>query len=191
MFIHDRILIIIELKYNKKKIWKLDWFLFPVADLENAPKATTSTKTRAPSPPTIRVGHNRLDAQYVSQSIDTTTTSAPVSSAVNDTVRSTISTGSFDYLRGPRRCVLKVDRNKGLGFVLSATGDYDHTITAVEKVRSSNNRFFSLEISVLFFVSFRQLIFLVYKSMMKYSKSMVLMWEMSNMNKYVSSICLY
>ena len=54
---------------------------------------------------------------------------------MNDTVRSTVSTGSFDYLRGPRRCVLKVDRNKGLGFVLSATGDYDHTITAVEKVR--------------------------------------------------------
>ena len=138
---------------TKKKIWKLDWFLFPVADLENAPKATTSTKTRAPSPPTIRVGHNRLDAQYVSQSLDTTATSAPISSAVNDTVRSTISTGSFDYLRGPRRCVLKVDRNKGLGFVLSATGDYDHTITAVEKVRSSNNSlFFGLNIYSLLLV---------------------------------------
>ncbi len=81
-----------------------------------------------------------MDVPRVSQSLDTVvtnTTTAPVSS-IHDTVRSTISTGSFDYLRGPRRCVLKVDRNKGLGFVLSATGDYDHTITAVEKVSKLN-----------------------------------------------------
>ncbi len=111
-------------------------FFFSIADYEAPPKTTISSKTRAPSPPTVRVGHNRLDVPNVSQSLDTVTSntiSAPVSS-IHDTVRSTISTGSFDYLRGPRRCVLKVDRNKGLGFVLSATGDYDHTITAVEKV---------------------------------------------------------
>ncbi len=86
------------------------------------------------------MGHNRLDESHVSQSLDTVASNVatgPISS-IHDTVRSTISTGSFDYLRGPRRCVLKVDRNKGLGFVLSATGDYDHTITAVEKVRQCN-----------------------------------------------------
>jgi hypothetical protein len=109
---------------------------FSTADHEAPSKTTTSTKQRAPSPPTVRVGHNRLDVSHVSQSLDivtSTTTVAPISN-IHDTVRSTISTGSFDYLKAPRRCVLKVDRNKGLGFVLSATGDYDHTITAVEKV---------------------------------------------------------
>ncbi|CAF4412332.1 unnamed protein product [Adineta steineri] len=49
------------------------------------------------------------------------------------TVRSNRSSGLYDYIRDPRRCLLKIDPNKGLGFVLSATGDYDHTITAVEK----------------------------------------------------------
>lgn len=117
----------------------LIYFIFPfpsTADYETAPRTTTSSKARAPSPPTVRVGHNRLDQSRVSQSLDTvasTATTAPAKS-IHDTVRSTVSTGSFDYVRGPRRCVLKVDRNKGLGFVLSATGDYDHTITAVEKV---------------------------------------------------------
>jgi hypothetical protein len=114
------------------------FYFFSIADYDAPSKTTTSSKGRAPSPPTVRVGHNRLDAPRISQSLDTVATSsnlttAPVSS-IHDTVRSTISTGSFDYLKGPRRCVLKVDRNKGLGFVLSATGDYDHTITAVEKV---------------------------------------------------------
>ena len=113
---------------------------FPAADYEAPPRTTTSTKARAPSPPTVRVGHNRLDPPRVSQSLDTvasTMTGAPAAS-IHDTVRSTKSTGSFDYFHGPRRCILKVDRNKGLGFVLSATGDYDHTITAVEKVRSQD-----------------------------------------------------
>jgi hypothetical protein len=116
------------------------FFFLTIADYDAAPKTTTSSKTRAPSPPTVRVWHNRLDVTRVSQSLDTVAsnpTTAPISS-IHDTVRSTISTGSFDYLRGPRRCVLKVDRNKGLGFVLSATGDFDHTITAVEKVSKLN-----------------------------------------------------
>lgn len=97
---------------------------------------TTSSKGRAPSPPTSRAGYSRSDNPYVSQSIDTVTSNSTIlpASTIQDTVRSTVSTGSFDYLRGPRRCVLRVDRNKGLGFVLSATGDYDHTITTVEEV---------------------------------------------------------
>ncbi|CAF4041131.1 unnamed protein product [Rotaria sp. Silwood2] len=109
-------------------------------DYDAPPKAKVSSKTRAPSPPTVRVGHNRLEVPRVSQSLDTianNATTVPVS-IIHDTVRSTISTGSFDYLRGPRRCVLRVDRNKGLGFVLSATGDYDHTITAVEKYSAAD-----------------------------------------------------
>ena len=44
------------------------------------------------------------------------------------------SIASYDYIRDPRRCVLQIDRDKGLGFVLSANGDYDHTITSVDKV---------------------------------------------------------
>lgn len=107
-----------------------------IADYDSPPKTKVSSKQRAPSPPMARVGLNRLEVPVVSQSLDTiasSTTTAPATS-IHDTVRSTISTGSFDYLRNLRRCVLKVDRNKGLGFVLSATGDYDHTITAVEKV---------------------------------------------------------
>ncbi|CAF1516560.1 unnamed protein product [Adineta ricciae] len=43
------------------------------------------------------------------------------------------SSGLYDYIRDPRQCILKIDRTKGLGFVLTATGDYDHTITSVEK----------------------------------------------------------
>lgn len=41
---------------------------------------------------------------------------------------------SYDYIRDLRRCILEIDREKGLGFILSATGDYDHTITSVDKV---------------------------------------------------------
>lgn len=52
----------------------------------------------------------------------------------NNLTCSNQSSVSYDYIREPRRCELKIERNKGLGFVLSATGDYDHTITAVEKV---------------------------------------------------------
>ncbi|CAF1569314.1 unnamed protein product [Rotaria magnacalcarata] len=107
---------------------------------DTPPKTKVNSKTRAPSPPTIRVGLNRVEESCVSQSLDTigsNTITAPIST-VHDTVRSTVSTGSFDYLRNPRRCVLKVDRNKGLGFVLSATGDYDHTITAVEKYSAAD-----------------------------------------------------
>lgn len=51
-----------------------------------------------------------------------------------NTVCSNQSNGLYDYIRDPRRCVLKIEHNKGLGFILSATNDYDHTITAVEKV---------------------------------------------------------
>ncbi|CAF0931428.1 unnamed protein product [Adineta ricciae] len=104
-------------------------------------RTTTSTKGRAPSPPTSRYGSTRLDNPYASQSFDTVnsnTTSVLPASSIQDTVRSTVSTGSFDYLRGPRRCVIKVDRKKGLGFVLSATGDYDHTITDVEKYSAAD-----------------------------------------------------
>jgi hypothetical protein len=43
---------------------------------------------------------------------------------------------SADPMRSARRCLLRVVPGKGLGFVLSATGDYDHTITSVEKVHS-------------------------------------------------------
>lgn len=122
------------------KLFYLQIFCLFLVDYDTTPKAKVSSKQRAPSPPTVRVGNNRVEESRVSQSLDitgTSTTTAPIS-AINDTVRSTISTGSFDYVRGPRRCVLRVDRNKGLGFVLSATGDYDHTITAVEKVSKIN-----------------------------------------------------
>lgn len=44
------------------------------------------------------------------------------------------STPSYDYIRDLRRCMLQIDREKGLGFILSATGDYDHTITSIDKV---------------------------------------------------------
>jgi hypothetical protein len=57
----------------------------------------------------------------------------------HDTVCSNRSNGSYDYIRDPRRCVLKIDRNKGLGFVLSAMSDYDHTITSIDKVRLHKN----------------------------------------------------
>ena len=111
--------------------------MFSLAENDVLARTTTSTKGRAPSPPTSRYGSTRLDNPYASQSFDTVNsnaTSVLPASSIQDTVRSTVSTGSFDYLRGPRRCVIKVDRKKGLGFVLSATGDYDHTITDVEKV---------------------------------------------------------
>jgi hypothetical protein len=174
--------------FNINEYFILFFIFFPIADYEG-PKTTINSKARAPSPPTIRVGHNRLDAPRVTQSVDTVTSNtatAPVLS-LNDTVRSTVSTGSFDYLRGPRRCVLKVDRNKGLGFVLSATGDYDHTITAVEKVSNLNSTcVHRLYIFVfLLFDSIQQPIPLVYKLMMNYGKSMVLMSEMLNMSRYV------
>ncbi|CAF0852377.1 unnamed protein product [Adineta steineri] len=110
-------------------------------DYDTSIRPTVSSKGRAPSPPSSRIEHNHFDSPYVSQSLDTVinnpNTTVPASS-IQDTVRSTVSTGSFDYLRGPRRCVLKVDRNKGLGFVLSATGDFDHTITAVEKYSAAD-----------------------------------------------------
>lgn len=51
-----------------------------------------------------------------------------------DAISTNQSNVSYDYIREPRRCVLKLERNKGLGFILSATNDYDHIITAVEKV---------------------------------------------------------
>jgi hypothetical protein len=146
-------------------------------DHETPVRPTVSTKARAPSPPTVRVGHHRLDTHGVTQALNTIPINPVQTSAVSihDTVRSTVSTGSFDYLRGPRRCILKVDRNKGLGFVLSATGDYDHTITAVEKVRSSiethhmlSNHSTSIMCVHCFICSIQQLILLVYKLTMKY-----------------------
>ncbi|CAF3670009.1 unnamed protein product [Rotaria sordida] len=54
-------------------------------------------------------------------------------SQLPNTVCSNQSSPLYDYIRDPRRCLLKIERDKGLGFILSATNDYDHTITAVEK----------------------------------------------------------
>ncbi|UJR23589.1 hypothetical protein I4U23_026578 [Adineta vaga] len=54
-------------------------------------------------------------------------------SRLYQTACSNRSSGLYDYIRDPRRCVLQIDRTKGLGFILSATGDYDHIITAIEK----------------------------------------------------------
>jgi hypothetical protein len=59
------------------------------------------------------------------------------------------STASYDYIRDPRRCVIQIDREKGLGFILSANGDYDHTITSVDKVCICRNQAFALDSSLL------------------------------------------
>jgi hypothetical protein len=50
------------------------------------------------------------------------------------TIHSNHSGGLYDYIRDTRRCVLNIDREKGLGFVLSATDDYDHRITGIDEV---------------------------------------------------------
>ena len=173
------------------QIWKsslVSFFslLLRVADYDAPSKATSSSKGRAPSPPTVRVGHNRLEAPQISQPFDKSSSSIPTVplSSMHDTVRSTISTGSFDYLRGPRRCVLRVDRNKGLGFVLSATGDYDHTITAVEKVRSRIRCIRSVQhLWTSSVASSQPPMLLVCKSTMKCSRLTVSTCEMSNMNR--------
>lgn len=146
-------------------------FLFRLAENDVPARTTTSTKGRAPSPPTSRYGSTRLDNPYASQSFDTVnsnTTSVLPASTIQDTVRSTVSTGSFDYLRGPRRCIIRVDRKKGLGFVLSATGDYDHTITDVEKVCRCTCSIIN-KLSIIYFLNRIQLqISLAYRSMMKF-----------------------
>jgi hypothetical protein len=81
-----------------------------------------SDKDRAPLSPTVHFERNLSeDKQHISR--------------LYNTIRSNRSSGLYDYISDPRRCLLKIDRNKGLGFVLSATGDFDHTITAVQKVR--------------------------------------------------------
>ena len=95
---------------------------FSTADYDILPERTYNTKTHKLSPSTIGVAEVVRDA---SQS--------------NNTVRSNQSSGSYDYIQDPRRCVLEIDHNKGLGFVLSANNDYDHTITAVDKVCISTN----------------------------------------------------
>lgn len=41
---------------------------------------------------------------------------------------------SDDDEKNIRRCIVRVNRERGLGFVLSANGDFDHTISKVEKV---------------------------------------------------------
>ena len=85
----------------------LPFLSLSAVDDEILPSKTTNTRKRSPSPRVIRS---------------------------NDIPHLNLSGDSFDYARNARRCILNVDHTKGLGFVLSATGDYDHTITAVEKV---------------------------------------------------------
>jgi len=41
----------------------------------------------------------------------------------------------YDIIKEPRQCVLRLDPNRGLGFILSSMDDYGHTITAIDKVR--------------------------------------------------------
>ncbi|CAF5177316.1 unnamed protein product, partial [Rotaria magnacalcarata] len=85
----------------------------PIEHVNNSKISTSSL-------PTTRRDKNLSEqVQHISQSCNT--------------VCSNQSNGFYDYIRDPRRCVLKIERNKGLGFILSATNDYDHTITAVEK----------------------------------------------------------
>ncbi|CAF4563054.1 unnamed protein product [Rotaria sp. Silwood1] len=79
-----------------------------------------NSKTLTPLLPIIHHNENLSEqVRHISQSCNT--------------VCSNQSSASYDYIRDPRRCVLKIEPNKGLGFILSATNDYDHTITAVEK----------------------------------------------------------
>ena len=89
------------------------------------------------------------------------------------------SMASYDYIRDLRRCILEIDREKGLGFILSATGDFDHTITSVDKVNLTifNRLTFGL------FNRVQQQISLVYNYTMKSSKSMASMSEISNTNR--------
>ncbi|CAF1468030.1 unnamed protein product, partial [Didymodactylos carnosus] len=102
---------------------------------------TSSHKTRAPSPPAFKdTVTTTLKPVRSTKSLENTIISEPIQNLhSNKSQYSTVtSTKSFDYLTGPRKCILKVDRAKGLGFVLSATGDYDHTITGVEPNSSAD-----------------------------------------------------
>lgn len=90
-------------------------FFFSSVDYDIPPDRPNNSKTNTPLPSALS-----KEIRPISQS--------------NNIVQSNQSIASYDYIKDPRRCVLKIDRNKGLGFVLSATGDYDHIITAVDKV---------------------------------------------------------
>ena len=85
---------------------------FSIADYDAFSERNLNSQRRAPSPSTVD-----FDQMRVSQWDGRTS-----------------STRSSDETRSARRCLLRVVPGKGLGFVLSATGDYDHTITAVDKV---------------------------------------------------------
>ena len=97
-------------------------YVFFIADYDIPPTQNNNSKIQVPFLPTAHHEQN-LTAQvaHISQSLNM--------------VHSNQSSGSYEYIREPRQCVLNIERNKGLGFILSATGDYDHTITAIEKVR--------------------------------------------------------
>lgn len=112
------------------------YFFFEFLVDNSVSQKSNNNRSSVPSPPSSRILKNSLNIPRISQSVDTINTIETHNPIVpiHNTVRSTISTGSFDYLQGPRRCILRVDRNKGFGFVLSATGDFDHTITEIEKV---------------------------------------------------------
>jgi hypothetical protein len=95
------------------------WFLFfsSIVDYDIPPDRTNNSKIHTPLISTF------CPDQHIRKDV-----------LSNMRVDSNQSTASYDYIRDPRRCVLQIDREKGLGFVLSATGDYDHTITSVDKV---------------------------------------------------------
>ncbi len=97
---------------------------FSTADYDIPSDQTNNSKDHAPVSPTVHFERNLAEEkQHITR--------------LYNTIRSNRSSGLYDYISDPRRCLLKIDRNKGLGFVLSATGDFDHTITAVQKVRTT------------------------------------------------------
>jgi hypothetical protein len=102
-----------------------DSIFFSIVDYDIPSEQTNNSKNHAP----IRSISSVHFEENLSEEIQHI-------SRLYNTIRSNRSSGLYDYIRDPRRCLLKIDRSKGLGFVLSATGDYDHTITAVEKVRN-------------------------------------------------------
>lgn len=88
-----------------------------IVDYDVPPDRVNGSKTHTPLLSTFRPEQN-----------------FPKEKSMQGTAQVDPSTPSYDYIRDLRRCVLEIDREKGLGFILSATGDYDHTITSVDKV---------------------------------------------------------
>ena len=95
-------------------------FCFSVVEYDVPFDRTSDSKTYASLTPTVHFHETVSErVRHVSQTY---------------TINSNHSGGLYDYIRDPRRCILNIDREKGLGFVLSATGEYDHRITGVDEV---------------------------------------------------------